>query len=636
LPVFLRRHDTKDTWSHEPRQGVSRFFSGLKRHNRAANGPIPPVRSPAKGRSNLCDWTVWREPEIEIIVDRPHQFLGFILEEMVGARDLFVMDRDVLLRAQFIDQLLNSAGLNHRIRRTLDKDARRGAGREEAEIIHIGGRCNRDKAAHFRAAHQQLHADQRAKAVSGDPSGLRLGMDRLHPIERRRRVRQFANAIIKAALTASNAAKVEAQNGKAAISKGFVHALHNPIVHRSAALWVRMEDHRHGCARAGWWSEATFETTLGAGKNDRWHEKPCQKAVMPKRRVALVKGALYKQCVVNRNLCELWAISKRIYLDHAATSPLRPEARAAMEEGYRIWANPSSPHGEGRAAKAALEDARAGIKRALGWPGELIFTSGASEALWIALNRCKATRKIVSAVEHDAVFRAAPDAELFSDEAVFDADTLLAIQHVNSETGTINPVSDMAEKLRVSGVTTLSDCAQSAGKMALPDTDMVVISAHKFGGPIGIGALLVKDYALLEPTGGHERGYRQGTENMPAALGMAAALEAGEWLTSDADRAAFTDILGDDVMRIGEQCDYIFALTHPSISAQALLIRLDAMGIAVSAGSACSSGTLKKSRVLDAFGVSDDVAGRTIRVSIGWNTMQEDLDAFAEAWRSLS
>ncbi|MEO0870686.1 MAG: aminotransferase class V-fold PLP-dependent enzyme, partial [Pseudomonadota bacterium] len=137
-------------------------------------------------------------------------------------------------------------------------------------------------------------------------------------------------------------------------------------------------------------------------------------------------------------------MTTRIYLDHAATSPLRPEAREAMEEGFAIWANPSSPHAEGRKAKAALENARERIKRALGWEGELIFTSGASEALWIALNRSKAKRRIVSAVEHDAVFRAAPDAEVVADESVFDADTVLAIQHVNSETGTINPVSQMA------------------------------------------------------------------------------------------------------------------------------------------------------------------------------------------------
>ncbi|MCZ8370394.1 MAG: aminotransferase class V-fold PLP-dependent enzyme [Porphyrobacter sp.] len=329
------------------------------------------------------------------------------------------------------------------------------------------------------------------------------------------------------------------------------------------------------------------------------------------------------------------AISGRIYLDHAATSPLRSQAKAAMEEGFAIWANPSSPHAEGRKARAALEDARERIKRALGWSGEVIFTSGASEALWIALNRAKVERRIVSAVEHDAVFRAAPDATIFSGEDPIGSDTLLAIQHVNSETGTINPVSEMAVTLGDAGALLLSDCAQSAGKLALPSADMLVISAHKFGGPIGVGALLVRDFNLLEPVGGHERGYRQGTENLPGALGMAAALEAGGWATSPQERAAFAERLASQRLTIGEQVDYILALTHPSISAQALLIRLDAMGFAVSAGSACSSGTLKKSRVLDAFGVADDVAARTIRVSLGWNTTPEDLERFAEVWASL-
>ena len=120
------------------------------------------------------------------------------------------------------------------------------------------------------------------------------------------------------------------------------------------------------------------------------------------------------------------------------------------------------------------------------------------------------------------------------------------------------------------------------------------------------------------------------------AMGMAAALEAGERSTSADQRRAFADGLTQDRLSIGEPVDHIIALVHPSMSAQALLIRLDAMGFAVSAGSACSSGTLKKSRVLDAFGVSDDVAARTIRVSIGWNTTPEELDQFTEAWRSLA
>ena len=253
-----------------------------------------------------------------------------------------------------------------------------------------------------------------------------------------------------------------------------------------------------------------------------------------------------------------------------------------------------------------------------------------------ALNQSKAKRRIVSAVEHDAVFRAAPDAQVVADDSVFDAETILAVQHVNSETGTVNPVAQMVETVRKGGAVLLSDCAQSAGKLDLPEADILVASAHKFGGPIGIGALLVRDFNLLEPIGGHERGYRQGTENLPGALGMAAALEAGDWASTAQTRADFASEVAADRLTVGEPVDYIFALTHPTLSAQALLIRLDAMGFAVSAGSACSSGTLKKSRVLDAFGVPDDVASRTIRVSLGWSTTSEELERFVEAWRSLA
>lgn len=331
-----------------------------------------------------------------------------------------------------------------------------------------------------------------------------------------------------------------------------------------------------------------------------------------------------------------------------------------MAEGFALWANPSSPHAEGRKARSALEDARERMKAALGWSGELIFTSGASEALWIALNRAKVERRIVSAVEHDAVFRAAPDAEvlpipLFGAEPdpealakalAGDGRPICSLQSLNSETGTQmlhagrKASLDLAEQVQAAGGLLLADCSQSAGKYRLPDADMIVVSAHKFGGPIGIGALLVRDFAMLEPGGGHERGYRQGTENLPGALGMAAALEAGgldSWATSESERLDFRQAVwaaGEGIV-MGPQCSHIFAVAHPTISAQALLIRLDGQGFAVSAGSACSSGTLKKSRVLDAFGVPDDVAARTIRVSLGWSTTPADLERFAEAWASL-
>lgn len=327
-----------------------------------------------------------------------------------------------------------------------------------------------------------------------------------------------------------------------------------------------------------------------------------------------------------------------------------------MEDGFRLWANPSSPHAEGRKARALLEDARERIKAALGWQGELIFTSGASEALWIALNRSAADKRVLSAVEHDAVFRAAPGAGTFElvDGSV-DAEGLanalagmdramVAIQSINSETGTVLTPTEKSPELapvRSSKSLLLRDCSQSAGKVPLPEGDMIVLAAHKFGGPVGIGALLVRDFAMLEPSGGHERGYRAGTENLAGALGMAAALEAGSvktWPTTAEQRFDFRDALlrNGEVLSPGVQCSHIFAVAHPRLSAQALLIRLDAMGFAVSAGSACSSGTLKKSRVLDAFGIDDDTASRTIRVSMGWTTTPEELDRFAEAWSSLA
>jgi cysteine desulfurase len=345
-----------------------------------------------------------------------------------------------------------------------------------------------------------------------------------------------------------------------------------------------------------------------------------------------------------------------IYLDHAATTPLLPAARAAMLEGFALWANPSSPHAAGRAARAALEDARARVKAALGWEGEMLFTSGASEALAIGLGRAQVERRIVSAVEHDAVFRAAPDADMLPiHEGEPDTDALaamlaqpgravVAVQSVNSETGTDlmhlvrNP---LAEQIRAAGGLLLADCSQSAGKGPLPDADMIVVSGHKLGGPIGVGALLVRDWAMLAPSGGQERGYRSGTENLPGVMGLAAALEAGDhemWQTTAEQRFDFRNALFryGEVLTPGVQCSHIFAVAAPRLAATAMLIRMDSLGFAISAGSACSSGTLKPSRVLQGFGIDPDVARRTIRVSLGWNTTPAELDAFAEAWAEVN
>ena len=342
----------------------------------------------------------------------------------------------------------------------------------------------------------------------------------------------------------------------------------------------------------------------------------------------------------------------RTYLDHAATTPMLPRAREAWLAGAAIWANPSSPHAEGRVARAALEDARARVRAALGWEGELIFTSGASEALAIGLGRAKAQRRLVSAVEHDAVFRAAPDAEVLPvsggelDRSALAAllarpgKAIVAVQSINSETGTVllpETGDPLAKQVRESGGLLLADCSQSAGKMALPNCDIAVVSAHKLGGPVGIGALLVRDFSMLEPSGGQERGYRAGTENLPGALAFAAALEAGgldAWLTSEDQRRDFANRLAaqGEVLAPGVQCGHILAAASSRVSATAMLIRMDARGFAISAGSACSSGTLRESRVLRGFGIDPDLARRTVRVSIGWNTTPGDLDAFIAAW----
>ncbi len=328
-----------------------------------------------------------------------------------------------------------------------------------------------------------------------------------------------------------------------------------------------------------------------------------------------------------------------------------------MDEGFELWANPSSPHGEGRKARAALEDARERIKAALGWDGELIFTSGASEAASLALQSAKVGARLVSAVEHDAILKAAPEAERLPvrpdgaldldglREAVQREHPLVAVQHVNSETGNAQDLAEIGAIVRDAGGWLLADCAQSAGKIELPDCDLAVLSAHKFGGPIGIGALLVRDYAMIEPSGGHERGYRRGTENLPGALGMAAALEAAHDPYLSDDIAAAFDVLAETCRaaggvwladRLSAPTGLIHALSMPGISGSAQVMRFDMAGMAVSQGSACSSGTMKTSHVLAAMALDADIAANTIRISAGWTTTAAQIDRFTRTWAELA
>lgn len=336
-----------------------------------------------------------------------------------------------------------------------------------------------------------------------------------------------------------------------------------------------------------------------------------------------------------------------IYLDHAATTPLLPAARDAMLEGFALWANPSSPHAPGRKARAKLEAARERIKAALDWQGEVVFTSGASEALATAITRCVLPLAAVSAVEHEAVLRHRGEAKLLAvdtDGLVRAADCalpgLVAVQQVNNETGVIQPLQAIADAMRGAGGLLLADCAQGAGKLTLPDADLIALSAHKFGGPVGIGALLVRDWAMLRPTGGQERGYRGGTENLPGAMAMAAALEADrDWLDEavwlrhrldDAIKAAGGTSIAEATARVPS----IAAYRMPGKSANAQLIRFDAMGIAVSAGSACSSGSLRTSHVLEAMGIAG--ASEVIRISLGRETSEEQIDRFIAAWQQVA
>jgi cysteine desulfurase len=339
----------------------------------------------------------------------------------------------------------------------------------------------------------------------------------------------------------------------------------------------------------------------------------------------------------------------RTYLDHAATTPLLPEARAAMAAALERWHNPSSPHAEGRAARAALEDARARIADALGWEGAIIFTSGASEAIAIALQRSAAGLHFVSAVEHDAVFRAAPDADRLPVDAggivslggVGGERPLVAIQQANSETGVLQPLCSIAPQVRALGGLLLADCAQAAGKLPLPDADFIALSAHKFGGPPGIGALLVRDLADLRAVGGQEQGYRHGTENLPGAIGMAAALEAGQnWMdraTRLRDRldTALVQAGGEVVAAGSPRIPTIGSYRMPGVAATVQLVQFDLSGVAVSAGSACSSGSLKPGHVLAAMGWDETRAGEVVRVSFGPSTSDEDVDRFAALWSQL-
>jgi cysteine desulfurase len=361
------------------------------------------------------------------------------------------------------------------------------------------------------------------------------------------------------------------------------------------------------------------------------------------------------QLAIGRNLGLFLSMSERLYLDHAATSPLLPEAREAMSHALETWANPSSPHADGRRARAAFEDARRAIAEALGWRHDVIFTCGASEAIQAVAERAKLKRRIVGPTEHDAVIAAmGKEAEqigvdgsglidLAALEKTLDEPALIAIQLVNNETGCIQSIGQIYDLVRASGSLLLCDCAQAAGKIELPEADFIAVSGHKFGGPPGVGVLLVKDRGTLEPSGGQEQGYRRGTENLPAAAAMAAALKSRAFSNAMSRLASLRQYLEGEILASGgtiiasgaPRIATIGAYSMPRLESSSQLVQLDLAGISVSAGSACSSGSMKPSRVLAAMGVPKEIAASVIRVSFGPSTSRTDVDRFLAEWRKI-
>ncbi len=350
-------------------------------------------------------------------------------------------------------------------------------------------------------------------------------------------------------------------------------------------------------------------------------------------------------------------MNSRVSLDHAATTAVLPEARAAVVAAFEAWANPSSPHADGRAARAALEAARGTIGEVLGWRHDVILTSGASEAIAMAGSRAKVARRLVGVTEHEVVPHAmGANAEVIAvlPDGTIDLDALdamlsggpalVAIQLVNNETGVIQPAEAIAERIRAAGSLWLCDAAQAAGKIDLPAANFIAVSAHKLGGPPGVGALLVRDLATLDPSGGQEKGYRRGTSDVPGAAGLAAALASRAVREAMPRLAALRSRLEEQVQAAGgiiiaaaaPRIATIGAIAMPGVSAASQLVQFDLAGISISAGSACSSGSMKPSHVLVAMGIAPDIAESTIRVSFGASTNDADIDAFLAEWQRIA
>jgi len=334
---------------------------------------------------------------------------------------------------------------------------------------------------------------------------------------------------------------------------------------------------------------------------------------------------------------------ERVYLDWNATTPLRPEARAAMAAAMEVVGNPSSVHAEGRAAKALIERARSQVAAALGADGaEIVFTSGATEAAALA---CAGRELVCGAVEHEAVLAwCAPSLPVDRLGRVAVADPArTALQLANSETGVVQVLP--------AGLA-VSDLTQAFGKLPIAfnwlGCEMGLVSAHKIGGPKGIGALVARrgvDVAAQLRGGGQEMGRRAGTENLIGIAGFGAAaqaasrdLAAGLW----EEVAQIRNILdcalssfGFETISVGNEAERLpntVSVIAPGWKGESQIMAMDLAGFAISAGSACSSGKVRVSKVLRAMGYDDGQAGQAIRVSLGPGIGKSDVLRFAETW----
>lgn len=368
------------------------------------------------------------------------------------------------------------------------------------------------------------------------------------------------------------------------------------------------------------------------------------------------------------------------YCDHNATSPLRPEAGEAIARALALGGNPSSVHAAGRAARAAIEAARAQVAALVGARTEdVIFTSGGSEANALALRGAiegsldagtRLTRLFISAIEHDSVSaNAIAASELVAGlrveilpvtaSGVLDLEglrralregkgrALIAVMAANNETGVIQPLADIAALAREVGALLFVDAVQAAGKIpvSFDGIDYLSLSAPKLAGPQGAGALIVRAGAPFAPQtrgGGQERGRRAGTENLIGIAGFGAAAEAaGKDQMDSALLNRFENglkrtapeavIFGADAQRLPNTCNFAI----PGMAAENAVIALDLDGVLVSSGAACSSGKVKPSNVLKAMGVNDALASCALRISFGWNSTEADVDAAIAALSRL-